>query len=476
MTDAGTAPRRHVSRIVLGIVSVLVLIATVIGAGYSVVKSQLQGNITAVDVSENIGPVSVAEPLNTVDETTGKLEPVTVVLMGSDTRAGKGNGGFGSASQIGGERSDTTIVLHIAGDRKSAIALSIPRDTWITLPTCKKDGKKVGGGQGRFNQAIELGGPGCTLKAIRELTGIDVKNFMLVDFGGFKRIVDAIGGVEVCLTEPVDDKASGLNLSAGKHVVDGNQALAFVRARKSLGDGSDTSRIRRQQAFIASLMRQVMSSGTLLNPAALLGVLDAATKSLTADPQMANIDNLKDLALSLKDLRPNDVTFVTMPWTPNSDGATVTLNKDKAQPIFEAIKNDTAWPPKGSSGEKAVLLKTPPENIRVNVLNGTTTPNLGKKVAKQLKKQGYIVQDISNADTTDYTQTTVEYSPDYDMSAKTLAASTGAQVLDSKKKLGGTLNLIVGSDFTAVVPVEISDIASDYTAQVNSGDENFCAK
>ena len=115
---------------------------------------------------------------------------------------------------------------------------------------------------------------------------------MLVDFGGFKRIVDAIGGVEVCLTEPVDDKDSGLKLSAGKHVVDGNQALAFVRARHTLGDGSDTSRIRRQQAFIASLMRQVLSSGTLLNPASLLGVLDAATKSLTADPQMAKIPRM----------------------------------------------------------------------------------------------------------------------------------------------------------------------------------------
>ena len=150
--------------------------------------------------------------------------------------------------------------------------------------------------------------------------------------------------------------------------------------------------------------------------------------------------------------------------------------KKKAQPIFDAIANDTSWPPKGGTGDDQVLLKTPPENIRVNVLNGTTTPNLGRKVAKQLRKQGYVVQDISNADTSDYTQTTIEYNPNYDMSARTLAASTGAQVLDKKKKLEGALTLIVGSDFTAVQPVEISDIATDYTAQVNSGDENFCAK
>ena len=268
--------------------------------------------------------------------------------------------------------------MHISGDRKSAIGVSIPRDTTITLPTCKKDGKKVGGYSGRFNQAIELGGPGCTIKAVEEMSGLDINNFMLVDFRGFKRIVDAIGGVEICLKEPVDDPLSGLKLDAGKHVVEGEEALAFVRARKTLGDGSDTSRIRRQQAFISSLMRKVLSSGTLLNPASLLGVLDAATESLTADPQMADINNLKDLALSLKDLKPGNVTFTTLPWTPNGDNATVSVNAEKAKPIWDAMKNDTAWPPKGGTGEDTVLLKTAPENIRVNVLNGTPTPGTGQ--------------------------------------------------------------------------------------------------
>ena len=350
MSSSGSGTRRHVGRVLVTILSVMVLLTTVVGAGVSVVMGQLQGNITAVDVSENAGPVSAAEPLNIVNDETGTYKPVTIVLMGSDTREGKGNGGFGSASEIGGERSDTTIVMHISGDRKSAIGVSIPRDTTITLPTCKKDGKKVGGYTGRFNQAIELGGPGCTIKAVEEMSGLDINNFMLVDFRGFKRIVDAIGGVEICLKEPVDDPLSGLKLDAGKHVVEGEEALAFVRARKTLGDGSDTSRIRRQQAFISSLMRKVLSSGTLLNPASLLGVLDAATESLTADPQMADINNLKDLALSLKDLKPSNVTFTTLPWTPNGDNATVSVNAEKAKPIWDAMKNDTPWPPEGRSG------------------------------------------------------------------------------------------------------------------------------
>jgi LCP family protein required for cell wall assembly len=473
MSSSGSG--RHVGRVLVTIVSVMVLLTTVVGAGVTVVKGQLESNITVVDVSENAGPVSAAEPLNIVNEETGTYEPLTVVLMGSDTREGKGNGGFGSAQEIGGERSDTTIVMHISGDRKSAVGVSVPRDTMITLPNCKKDDSNRAGERVRFNEAIQIGGPGCTIKAIEEMSGLDINNFMLVDFRGFKRIVDAVGGVEICVSEPVDDPLSGLKLDKGKHVVQGEEALAFVRARKTLGDGSDTSRIRRQQAFLSSLMRKVLSSGTLLNPLQLLDVLNAATESLTADPQMGNIDNLKDLALSLKDLKPANVTFTTVPWTPNGDNATVSVNAEKAKPIWDAMKNDTPWPPKGGSGEDTVLLKTAPENIRVNVLNGTPTPGLAKKVAKQLRKQGFIVEEVGNAETTDYTATTVEYDPAYDESATTLAYAAGATVLDKKKKLESVLNLIVGPDFVAVNDVEILDITQDYTAQVNTGDENFCA-
>ena len=466
-----------VGRILLALVSAAVLVLTVIGAGVSVLMGQLQGNITAVDISDNVTSDPTTAPLNAVDEETGTYEPLTVVLMGSDSRSGKGNGGFGSAAKIGGERSDTTIVLHVSGDRTSAIGVSIPRDTTVTLPKCKSKGKTVGGYEGRFNQAMDIGGPGCTVKAVEEMSGLDISNFMMVDFRGFKRIVDAVGGVEICLSKPVDDPLSGLKLSKGKHVVEGEEALAFVRARKTLGDGSDTSRIRRQQAFLSSLMRTVLSSGTLLNPAQLLGVLDAATESLTADPQLADINNLKDLALSLKDLKPANVTFTTIPWKPNGDGATVSVNTKKAAPIWKAMKDDTPWPPKGagSDEESAPLLKTPPEKIQVDVLNGTTTPKMAKKVARQLRKQGFVVRDVGNADTTDYAQTTVIYDPDWDQSAKTLAAAMATDVVQKDKKHGSILTVIVGEDFTAVQPVKILDITQDYTAQVNTGDEAFCA-
>lgn len=468
-----TSRRARWPRTLAAVAAGAVLLVTVVGAGVTTVMGQLQGNITAVDVSEQLGLASGAPsaPL-VVDEATGDLRPVNVLLMGSDTRSGKGNGGFGSASEIGGERSDTTILLHISADRKTALAVSIPRDTYITLPTCKVDGDTKGGYKGRFNEAFDIGGPGCTLKAVNELTGLDVTNFMVVDFGGFKRIVEAIGGVEVCLTEDVNDSKSGLVLSKGKHVVDGKQALAFVRTRHGLGDGSDTSRIRRQQAFLSSLARQILSSDTLLNPAKVVGLLNAATKSLTADPQMADLTNLQDLVLSMKDVRPGDITFVTMPWYPSGDGATVLMNKKKAKPIWAAIENDTPWPTKSDAG--VGVLKTEPESIYVNVLNGTAEKGKAKKVAKELRKLGYNVMDVSNADAPSAV-TIVQYDPKWDVSARTLIAASGGEG-QAVKKQGQRMNLIVGDDFTTIEDVQISDLAKDNTANINTADEQFCAQ
>jgi hypothetical protein len=259
--------------------------------------------------------------------------------------------------------------------------------------------------------------------------------------------------------------------------VQGDEALAFVRVRHGISDGSDTARIRRQQAFLSSLIRKVTSSGTLLNPAALLGVLNGATESLTTDKQLADLTTLKDLALSMKDLKPSNVTFTTLPWTPNGDNATVSVNTPKAQPIWDAMRDDTSWPPKSATGSaEQPLLKTPPSAIHVDVLNGTPDKGKAKKVAKQLAKQGYIIEQVGNADSTDYPVTNVQFDPAYDVSAKTLIWATEATQTHKKKGLGRTLTLTIGADWPGTVrPVIISDITQDHTANVNTGDENYCA-
>ena len=468
-------PRRW-PRVLAACLAGAVLLTTLAGAVVNTVIGQLQGNITAIDVSANTGatpgPSTAGEPL-VVDEATGSYQPFTVLLMGSDSRKGKDNRGYGKASEIGGERSDTTILLHVSADRKHAVAVSIPRDTLITLPKCENEkGQTVGGGTGKFNEAFDIAGPGCTIKAVEEMSGITVDNFMMVDFGGFKRIVDAVGGVEICLAKDVNDPKSGLKLSKGKHIVTGEEALAFVRARKTLGDGSDTSRIRRQQAFISSLTREVLSSGTLLNPATLMSLLNAATQSLSADPQLANIENLKELALSMKDLRPGDITFVTLPWKPAGDGANVLVNKKKAAPLFAAIANDTAWPPKGASDQP--LLKTEPSAIYVEVLNGTGVKGRAKKVAKELKAAGFKVVDTGNSQTP-VAKTTVQYDPRWDVSARTLIYAAGAEG-EPVKKHGQRMTLLIGPDYTSLKDVEVNDFAKDVYTNLNTGDESYCAE
>ena len=439
---------------------------------------QLEGNITSLDVSEQTGKVITEEQSVVVDEETGERAPFTMVVMGSDSRTGKGNKGYGSAQKFGDiERSDTTIVFHVNADRSQAIGVSIPRDTLMMLPECTKDGKTVGGYQGRFNEAMVNGGPGCVLKAVESLSGIPVDNFMVIDFGAFKRITEAIGGVEICLQEDVNDPLSGLNLDKGLHTVTGEEALAFVRARKTLGDGSDTSRIRRQQAFLSSMARKVLSSDILLNPASLLGVLNAATESLTTDPQLANIENLRDLAISLKDLRPKDITFTTMPWKQSGDGATVLMAKKRANPLWNAIANDTPWPPKANKDQP--LLKKAPEEVRVEIINATGLKGTGKQAKKALTDEGFTVvnvKKIKNERLDEYpSEDTIWFDPGWDVSAKTLIYSTGIENTEAIEGQGGTMQLIMTEPLTFARSVQISEATKDLTANVNTGDENFCA-
>ncbi|MEI6623135.1 MAG: LCP family protein [Actinomycetes bacterium] len=280
--------------------------------------------------------------------------PINILVMGSDTRSGKNSKGHGDPNIISGARSDTTILLHVSGDRTRVTAVSIPRDSQVQIASCKTpSGGTSGNYVGNFNEAFELGGPGCTAKTVQELTGIPINHYVVADFVGFKNVVQALGGVEVCLTKPVNDSYSHLNLPAGKSTVTGEQALAFVRARHNLGDGSDISRIGRQQEFISSAIRKATSAGVLTNPTQLYDVLAAVTGSLTTDPGLASADALMNLAVNVSDVSPGKITFVTVPWVANPDGATVSWDPAQAPQLWDAIKNDRQWPPATSAKPSA---------------------------------------------------------------------------------------------------------------------------
>ncbi|MFJ8162896.1 LCP family protein [Streptomyces sp. NPDC096136] len=263
-----------------------------------------------------------------------------LLLIGSDSRSGTGNAGYG---QDGGtQRSDTVILLHLPADRRSATAVSIPRDLMTEVPECLgADGSRTGDRFAQFNWAFQWGGAACTIRTVEKMTGIRIDHHMVVDFGGFKKMVDAVGGVEVCLRRPVDDAEAHLRLPAGRQVLRGEQALGFVRARYSLGDGSDTERMERQQEFLGSLWEKVSSNGVLLNPGKLYPLLDAATSSVTTDPGLASLRGLYELVRGVRDIPAAQVKFLTVPRRPYAaDPNRDELVEPDAARLFERLRAD----------------------------------------------------------------------------------------------------------------------------------------
>ena len=276
-----------------------------------------------------------------------------------------------------------------------------------------------------FNEAFSRAGPACTIATVEALTKIRIDNYVVVDFTGFKDMVDALHGVKVCLPYAVDDPQSHLNLSAGTHTVRGQQALAYVRTRHGLGNGSDLSRIDRQQAFIGSMVSKVKSKGILLNPVRLYNFLAAATNSLTTD--FGSIKAMAGLAKDLRTLPTKDVTFLTAPNEPWTQDPNRVQLKASAATVWRSLRFDQPLPgkepkptssPSSTSTPSGPPLVTAPEKISVTVLNGSGVKGAASDLAAELTADGFNVIGVGNADRT-YTQTTVLHDPAYDESGRT---------------------------------------------------------
>lgn len=312
--------------------SFLVLVSA--GAGWWLYK-KLDGNITT--------DTSAAAELKVYEKerpTPVVMDAQNILLIGSDSRAGE-NSEYGR-DDGGSQRSDTTILLHLAADRKSATAVSLPRDLMVEIPSCRTgDDKETRKRFAQFNSAFELGGTACTIRTVERMTGIRIDHHMVVDFNGFKEMVDAVDGVEICLSKAIDDKDAHLDLPAGRQTLNGEEALGYVRARKTLGDGSDTERMERQQQFLGALVNKMQSNGVLLNPTRLYPVLDAATKSLTTDPGLDSLRDLYDLVRSMRDVPTEQVQFLTVPRQPyRLDRNRDELVEPDAGELFKQLRED----------------------------------------------------------------------------------------------------------------------------------------
>ncbi|HET6354590.1 LCP family protein [Streptomyces sp.] len=439
--------------------------------------------------------------LNTVDVTGAgsdgfkKDQAVNILIIGTDKRSGAGNDGYGDKNSVG--HADTTILFHVSKDRTNATALSIPRDLITDIPDCQTkttEGTKVIGGttRTRFNESLGQEGrdPGCTMRTVKALTGVTVDHFMMADFNAVKTMTSAVGGVEVCLAKDIKDKDSKLNLPAGKHVIEGEQALAFVRTRHSVGFGGDLSRIEIQQQFLSSLIRKMKSSDTLSSPTKMWDLAEAATKALTVDTGIGKISRLRDLGLELKKVNPKNITFATVPVVDNTDGATVLLNESKAKPLFSMIQNDTSLTEvkqkeQDAKNQQANLLKGPraqASKVRVAVFNGSDTQGAALATLTWLQNEEGVLKSSNEGNAPQkLAKTTLVYAPNQADQARKLADLMGLPATalkpGTKNAVGlEAMTLTLGADFKgAGVPLTGPAKAPEGVQKVEA-DKQVCAK
>lgn len=355
--------RRRTSIIWVTAVVLVVALATSVTVGV-IVYVRLDRNIKSFDPR---GLTHARPPAVAKDDTSGG-SPENILVIGSDSRSGDNRRLGGGEGPVG--RSDTTIMFHVFADHTRAVGVWIPRDTLVDIPPCRlPDGSwSAARHDVTFNSAFSVGlgsagNPACTQNTVEKLTGLRVDHTIVVDFSGFATMTEAVGGIEVCL--PNDVYAGDINpnlgqrgkliFAKGRQKVAGEKALDYVRVRHGIGDGSDIGRIRRQQAFVASLIETIRSRG--LAPDNLVPLADAATRSLTVDPALGSAARLMSFAMSMRRISLSDITFVTVPW--RFEGDRVALVQPDADKLWAGLRTEEARSNADSHGLRPTGTATP---------------------------------------------------------------------------------------------------------------------
>ncbi|MGW3286772.1 LCP family glycopolymer transferase [Streptomyces sp. NPDC001002] len=463
-----------------------VLVATA-GGAYFYLK-HLEGNVATTDIGD-AGKSGFS-----------KDEAFNILIIGTDKRTGDGNEGYGDQGSVG--HADTNILLHVSKDRTNATAMSIPRDLIVDIPDCptkQADGTEtvVPGQQAvRFNRSLGESGrdPGCTMRTVKETTGISVDHFMMADFNAVKTLTTAVDGVTVCLEHAVKDKQSKLDLPAGESKVEGEQALAFVRTRHSFGNQGDLDRIKVQQQFLGSLMRKMSSGDTLTSPTKLLKLAEAATKALTVDSAIGKVGTLKDMALELKKVPTKNISFTTVPVRDNPAEvvrATVVVDQSTGPQLFDMIQNDvslTAVKQQKKKEAAAVAArlkgtKSAAADVRVRILNGGAVGGSAQAELNYLQNDEGVEksENAGNADA-ELAKTTLEYAPAQADQARRLAdilglsgsaMKPGESVTNSQGLPAMTLTL--GKDFKGAGIKLNSSAAASVDVDKSTADKVQCA-
>ncbi|RSM84268.1 hypothetical protein DMH04_21435 [Kibdelosporangium aridum] len=413
-----------------------------------------------------------------IKDGAAQLGDENFLMVGSDTREGaEAEDGVGTAAQVKGARSDTIMIAHIPKDRKRVVMVSFPRDLEVQIPACEKydsaTGKYGEPGQPlkneKINAAFMVGGPKCVTKVVQNLTGLKINHFVGIDFHGFKDMVDAVHGVEMCVAKPMYDTKlkTWIVEKPGQNVtLTGDAALNFVRARAvtegphtDKGDPTaDYGRIKRQQKFLSSLLRKAMSGQVLLDPAKLSDFVGAFTKATFGEG--IGTDELITLGRSLQSVGAGKVTFITVPTVglPNGRGNEVLRDKDN-KALFNAIINKVPLPNEQPDGApQAQAGQTPPESlqnqqgqivdpksVKVQVLNSGAKDGDGRRAQTALRNQGFVVLQAVESGTK-LPNTVVKYGTDLN-AATTVSAAVPGSKLEKDDSLGSAVMLFLGQDY-----------------------------
>ena len=469
-----------VGRVAVALAAVLALTLTGGAWQWQSAKNNLINRVSALDPDSR----DIVDP-------NAQFGDENFLIVGTDSRIGANSDmGAGTTDDAAGARSDTIMMVNIPANRKRVVAVSFPRDLEIDPMKCEPwnpetreygpildeespmYGKDEVYTEYKLNSAFAVGGPKCLVKVIQKLSGLHVNRFMAVDFAGFSKMVDALGGVEVCSTTPIEDYELGTVLpNAGRQVVNGHTALNYVRARQVTTEtNGDYGRIKRQQLFLSSLLRSLISKETFFS----LSKLNNVVNMFIGDSYVDNVDtrDLVDLGQSVQGVSAGRITFVTVPTVGYADEYGNEIPRtDDMRALFDAIINDDPLPEErdvdnaplagapqpptdqGATeqpGDEIVdAIATDPESVTVQVSNSTAESGLGATAADALQAHGF---NVTTPD--DYpgplSQTTVFFSPGNEEAAATVASSFADSTIEQVTGMGDVVQVVLGSDFNSV--------------------------
>jgi LCP family protein required for cell wall assembly len=456
LRHARSVGNRHLALKITGGVVALVLVGVLAFAGYWFLR-----------LGSNLRQAPLSAGNSTADASNDATDPLQILIIGTDTRSGA-DAAYGSqADSSGYGNSDVMILMDISADNKVVSVTSFPRDLMVPIPKChdpqtNKDYPAQAVGQ--INSAMAEAGPGCAVDTVNALTGLQIDHFMVADFNAVKDLSNTIGGVQVCVNAAIDDPASGLKLNAGNNMVQGDQALAFLRSRHGVGDGSDLSRIKSQQEFLASLVRKVKADGTLSDVPKLLSIADTITKNLTVDQGLGSPQTMITIANRLKAVDLAKVAFVTVPWEPfTGDPNRVQIKQPDAGALFQALRENrdlTAPAPAPSASGSAAPTSSPSAASpsapsapaydkaiqTVAVANGSGVVGRSSELVQFLAGQGFT--RTSQFAAAPVASTTVYYGANFADVANDVAASLGIPAAQVQQIAGvHGVQVYVGQDF-----------------------------